>query len=238
MSEILLQIDGREVKATEEMTILNAARSVGISIPTLCYHEALTPYGACRLCIVEIISGGRKKLAASCVYPVEQGLQVITNSPDLQKARKATMEFLLARSPDSAYLRDRAKREFGITAPRFVLAPEDRSDCILCGLCVRACAEIVGISAIDFVLRGIKSQVEPPFLKGSDVCIGCGTCVAMCPTGYIKVEHISRIAVTHEFPKIGTENISEHAVKCKVCAAFHLGPTYPKDYNRLFAGIE
>jgi NADH dehydrogenase/NADH:ubiquinone oxidoreductase subunit G len=237
MSEILLRIDGKEVHAREGMTVLEAARSLGIRVPTLCYHEALTPYGACRLCVVELVSGGRKKLAASCVYPVEEGLEVITDSPEIQKARKATMQFLLARSPDSAYLRDRAQREFGITEPRFVLAPEDCSDCILCGLCVRACAEIVGVSAIDFVMRGIKSQVEPPFLKSSDVCIGCGTCVQVCPTGYIQVEHISKIAATHEFPKIGTESISEHAIKCRVCGAYHLGPAYPKDYNQLFANV-
>jgi NADH dehydrogenase/NADH:ubiquinone oxidoreductase subunit G len=228
-------IDGRKVECREGTTVLEAARSLGIRVPTLCYHEALTPYGACRLCVVEVTSGGRKRLAASCIYPVEDGLEVITDSAEIHKARKATMEFLLARSPDSAYLRERAEKEFGITEPRFLLGPEDRSDCILCGLCVRACAEIVGVAAIDFVERGIKSQVEPPFLRGSDVCIGCGTCVLVCPTGYIKVEHISRIASAHEFPKLGTENVSDHAIKCRVCGAYHLGPAYPKDYQRLFA---
>jgi NADH dehydrogenase/NADH:ubiquinone oxidoreductase subunit G len=234
---VSVKIDGHEIECREGTTVLEAVRSLGIPVPTLCYHEALTPYGACRLCVVEIISSGRKRLAASCVYPVEEGLEVITDSPEIQKARKATMEFLLARSPESPYLRDRAKREFGIEKPRFVLAPEDQSDCILCGLCVRACAEIVGVAAIDFVMRGIKSQVEPPFFKGSDVCIGCGTCVQVCPTGYIQVEHISRIAEAHEFPKIGTESISDHAIKCRVCGAYHLGPTYPKDYNRLLANV-
>ncbi len=234
---VSVKIDGHELECREGTSVLEAARSLGIRVPTLCYHEALTPYGACRLCVVEIISGGRRRLAASCVYPVEEGLEVITDSPETHQARKATMEFLLARSPDSAYLRERAKEEFGITEPRFVLAPEDCSDCILCGLCVRACAEIVGVAAIDFVMRGIKSQVEPPFLKGSDVCIGCGTCVQVCPTGYIQVEHISRIAAAHEFPKIGTESISDHAVKCRVCGAYHLGSAFPKDYNRLLANV-
>jgi len=235
---VSIKINGHEIECPEGTTVLEAARSLGIRIPTLCYHEALTPYGACRLCVVEVISGGRKRLAASCVYPVEENLEVITDSPDIQKARKATMEFMLARSPDSSYLRERAKKEFGITEPRFVLEPEDRSDCILCGLCVRACAEIVGVAAIDFVMRGIKSQVEPPFFKGSDVCIGCGTCAQICPTGYIQVEHIARIAAAHEFPKIGTENISDHAIKCRVCGAYHLGPAYPKDYHRLLANVE
>jgi NADH dehydrogenase/NADH:ubiquinone oxidoreductase subunit G len=231
-------INGQKVEFEDGTTVLEAIRSLGIHVPTLCYHEALTPYGACRLCVVEVVSGGRKRLAASCVYPLEEGLEVITDSPEVQKARKATMEFLLARSPNSAYLRERAASEFGISEPRFVLEPEDQSDCILCGLCVRACAEIVGVSAIDFVQRGIKSQVEPPFFKGSDVCIGCGTCVLVCPTGYIQVEHIAKIAAAHEFPKIGTEDVSDHAVKCRVCGAYHLGPAYPKDYRKLFAGAE
>ncbi len=235
---LLARIDGQQIECKEGTTVLEAARSLGIRIPTLCYHEALTPYGACRLCVVEVVSGGRKRLAASCVYPVEQGLEVITDSPEIRAARKATMEFLLARSPDSPYLRERARSEFGIEEPRFVLEPEDRSDCILCGLCVRACAEIVGVAAIDFVERGIKSRVEPPFLKGSDVCIGCGTCVQVCPTGYIQVEHIARISAEHEFPKIGTENVSDHAVKCRVCGAYHLGPAFPKDYKRLFASAQ
>ncbi|MBM4386091.1 MAG: (2Fe-2S)-binding protein [Deltaproteobacteria bacterium] len=225
---VSLTIDGKKVECREGTTVLEAVRSLGIKIPTLCYHEALTPYGACRLCVVELISNGRKRIAASCVYPVEEGIEVVTDSPEIQKARKATMDFLLARSPDSSYLRERAK-EMGISEPRFVLDPEDRSDCILCGLCVRACAEIVGVAAIDFVERGIKSKVEPPFLKGSDVCIGCGTCVLVCPTGYIKVEHIAKVNAVHEWKS------EEEAVKCRVCGAYHLTPAYPKDYNRLFA---
>ncbi len=230
-------INGQKFEFREGTSVLEAVRSIGIRVPTLCYHEALTPYGACRLCVVEVITGGRKRLAASCVYPIEEGLEVITDSPEIRKARKATMEFLLARSPNSTYLRERANEEFGIAEPRFVLGPEDQSDCILCGLCSRACAEIVGVAAIDFIERGIKSQLEPPFLRGSDVCIGCGTCVLVCPTGYIEVEHILRIAGAHEFPKIGTENASDHAVKCRVCGSYHLGAAFPKDYAKLFETV-
>ena len=122
MNEILLQIDGKEVKAREGMTILEAAQSVGISIPTLCHHEKLKPYAACRICTVEVAARGRSTLAAACYYPVENNLTVRTRSDKVDKTRKMILEELLAHAPDSIQLQDLA-REYGARQDRFEKNP-------------------------------------------------------------------------------------------------------------------
>src|SRR4030042_6331091 len=118
MSEILLKIDGKEVKAKEGMTVLEAARSAGISIPTLCHHEKLEPYGACRLCTVEAETRGRTNLVAACLYPVEQNLVVRTRSEKVDKTRKMILELLLAHAPDAGELQNLAQ-EYGANKGRF-----------------------------------------------------------------------------------------------------------------------
>jgi len=138
MSEILLQIDGREVKATEGMTLLEAARSAGISIPTLCHHEKLEPYGGCRLCIVEVEDRGRTSLVVSCVYPVKGNLVVRTRSAKVDRIRKMILELLMAHAPDAFELQNLAQ-EYGADRDRF---EKEASFCIHCGLCVRYCAEV------------------------------------------------------------------------------------------------
>jgi heterodisulfide reductase subunit A-like polyferredoxin/ferredoxin len=193
MSEISLEIDGREVKVEEGTTVLEAAKSVGIDIPTLCYHPALSPFGACRLCSVEIISDGRSRIVASCSYPVEEGLVVNTKSPDVIETRKAVSELLLARCPNVKVIQDLA-REYGVEKPRFRLGDEDEK-CILCGLCVRMCEERMGTSVINFVNRGVERKIETPFQgtgdKNLDVCRACGACASVCPTGAITLEDIT-----------------------------------------------
>jgi len=194
MSEITLKIDDREVKAEEGMTVLEAAKSVGIDIPTLCYHPALSPFGACRLCSVEIMSRGRSRIVTSCNYPVEESLVVNTKSPAVMQARKLISEFLLARCPNVKVIQDLA-REYGVEKPRFRLGKEDEK-CILCGLCARICEERMGVSAINFVGRGVDRKVETPF-QGTldvnlDVCMACGACASVCPTGAITLEDITR----------------------------------------------
>jgi len=161
MSEVTFKIDGREIKAEAETTVLEAARSAGIDIPTLCYHPALTPFGACRLCVVEITSKGRKRIVTSCNYPVEEGLEVATRSPDVIDIRKGIIEMLLARCPKVEILQDLA-REYGVEEPRFKLGDEDER-CILCGLCARMCEERMGASVINFVDRGVDRKVQTPF---------------------------------------------------------------------------
>ena len=193
MSEITLEIDGKAVKAEEETTILEAAKSAGIDIPTLCYHPALSPFGACRLCTVEITSRGRKKTVTSCNYPVEEGLVVSTKSPDVIEIRRDIIELLLARCPNVELIQNLA-REYGVEKPRFKLGDENEK-CILCGLCTRMCEERMGVSAINFVGRGVDRKVETPFqVTGDinlDVCRACGACAFVCPTGAITLEDIT-----------------------------------------------
>ena len=175
MSEVTLEIDGREVRAEEGVTILEVAKSEGIDIPTLCYHPALSAFGACRICSVEIIRRGRSRIVTSCNYEVEEGLVVNTKSPDVIEVRKMLCEFLLARCPNVKLIQDLA-REYGVEKPRFNLEDEK---CILCGLCTRICEERIGVSAINFVGRGVDRKVETPF-QGTqdinlDVCLACGS---------------------------------------------------------------
>jgi bidirectional [NiFe] hydrogenase diaphorase subunit len=192
MSEVTLTIDDLEVKAKEGMTILEAARSAGIDIPTLCYHEKLVPYGACRLCTVEIVRGQRSRLVASCVYPVEDGLVVKTESERVIRGRRMLLELMWARAPGVQPLRDygmrygitevQAIREYGIstTKTKFEIEP---TFCILCGLCVRYCSEVKKKNAIGFIGRGTEREVVffPEIAR--EECPNCKECYALCPTG-------------------------------------------------------
>jgi len=192
MSEVTLIINEEEVKAKEGMTILEAARNAGIDIPTLCYHEKLAPYGACRLCTVEIIRGQRSRLVTSCVYPVEDGLIVKTESEPVIKGRKMLLELMWARAPGVQPIRDygmrygitgvQAIRDYGLSAPKtkFEIEP---TFCILCGLCVRYCAEVKKKHAIGFIGRGTEREVVffPEIAR--EECPNCKECYELCPTG-------------------------------------------------------
>ena len=181
MSEVTLKINDKKIKAEEGTTILEAARSAGISIPTLCYYEKLTPHGACRLCTVEIIKGKQPRLVTSCVYNVEEGLKVETESEPVIKIRKMLLELMLASSPGVKAIQDYAKK-YGITKSRFETAP---SFCILCGLCVRYCNEVKGKDAIGFVGRGAERKVMFFPDIASQECPKCGECFPICPTGVL-----------------------------------------------------
>jgi len=180
---VRLKVDGQELEVAEGLTLLQAAASVDIDIPTLCYHEGLGPYGSCRVCLVEIKEGRRKGLVSACTYPVEEGLEIETDNPRVRKTRKMMIELLVARCPDSPRLRELAEAA-GVSEPRF---EKEEEDCILCGLCVRACREL-GINSIGFINRGAKREVATPFQEPSEVCLGCQACAYLCPTGAIRVE--------------------------------------------------
>ena len=184
--EITLKIDGLDVKAIEGTAVLDAAKKLGIRIPTLCHNSALEPFGACRVCSVEITDHrGRKKIVTSCNYPVSEGLVVETKNEKVYRTRQLLLELLLARCPNVKKIQDLA-REYGIEKPKFWVGdPEE--DCILCGLCARVCEELVGVSAINFANRGVEREVTAPYHTISDDCVGCGACAIVCPTDSKKV---------------------------------------------------
>jgi len=203
MSEILLQIDGREVKAKEGMTILEAAQSVGIDVPTLCHHEKLEPYGACRICTVEIETRGRTNLVAACLYPVEQNLVVRTRSEKVDKTRKVLLELMLAHAPDATGLQDLAQ-EYGADKARF---EKESSFCILCGLCVRYCAEVKKKNAIGFVDRGARREINFIPEIASKECWNCKECFSLCPTEALQAIYLLTEALA--FPSPSSEPESE-----------------------------
>ncbi|HSO72600.1 MAG TPA: 2Fe-2S iron-sulfur cluster-binding protein [Thermodesulfobacteriota bacterium] len=192
MSEIQLHIDGKEVSVREGMTLLEAARSAGISIPTLCYHEKLEPFGGCRLCIVELESRGGTRLVVSCVYPVEKNLVVRTRSPKVDRIRKMILQLLLAHAPDSFDLQDLA-REYGADKDLF---EKEASFCIHCGLCVRYCAEVKKKNAVGFVDRGINKEISFIPEIASKECWNCKECFPLCPTEAVQAAYVLTRALT------------------------------------------
>ena len=199
MSKIRLQIDGKEVTAREGMTILEAAQSAGISIPTLCHHEKLEPFGGCRICIVEVEARGWTKLVVSCVYLVEENLVVRTRSEKVDKIRKTLLELLLAHAPDSGPLQDLAE-EYGADKDRF---EKEASFCIHCGLCVRYCAEVKKKNAVGFVDRGIRKEISFIPEIASKECNSCKECFPLCPTSYLQAAFVLSEALS--FPSASSE---------------------------------
>ncbi len=186
MSEIILKIDGKEVRAEEGMTVLEAARSAGIEIPTLCHHDKLEPFGACRLCIVEVQERGRKKLVVACVFLAADGLVVTTRSEKIDRIRKMIIELLLAHAPDSFKLRQLAE-EYGADRNRF---EKEASFCIHCGLCVRYCAEVKQKYAVGFIDRGIRKEISFIPEIAAKECPDCKECFPLCPTSYLQAAFV------------------------------------------------
>lgn len=181
---VTVRINGLDLQVEEGWTVLEAARFLGIRIPTLCHNDGLSPYGACRLCLVEIGERPRSKLVSSCTYPVSDGLTVWTHSQRVIKARKMMLELLLALCPTSRTIQDLAA-ELNVQKVRFEPRNED---CILCGLCVRMCAEQMDGKAIGFVDRGNQRRITTPFDIKSDVCRLCGGCMYICPACQLRCD--------------------------------------------------
>ncbi|MDX9745443.1 MAG: 2Fe-2S iron-sulfur cluster-binding protein [Syntrophales bacterium] len=184
---IRIHIDDQTVETKGGGSILTEAGKLHIRIPTLCYHESLSPFGACRLCVVEVKQGRRWDLTTSCNTEIVQGMIVRTDSPEIRRSRKAAAELLYYKYPRTRAIRDIAER-LGV---RVTQTKEDARECILCGLCVRACQEIVGVNALRFEDRGPDHPGEPPRIGYlGDSCICCGACAFICPTGYIRMEPV------------------------------------------------
>lgn len=210
---VKIAIDNQVVEAEPGSTILDAANKARIYIPTLCYHESLSPGGSCRVCVVEITANGKSELTAACTYPVEEGLQVKTDSERIMKARELAIELLLAQRPHSNRIQE-LSRKFGIKKPSFTLAEKE---CILCGLCVRACYEIVGADAISFIAQGLNRDVDQSFVEHLETkCIGCDSCAYVCPTEAITVEDVGD---TRKLTTPGGK-IEFKLKKCKICGNY------------------
>ena len=198
---INLTIDGKSIEVAVGTTVLEAAKQLGIKIPTLCHDDRLKPFGACRLCIVEI--AGMPKPVTSCTTPATAGMSVQTQSARLYRLRKTTVELLLSDHPNDCMtcigtgecVLQELAYQYGIRENRFAGAmrehnridhnpfvTRDQNKCVMCGLCVRVCDEVQGIGAIGFSERGFEAKVIPPFGHDLD-CVFCGQCISVCPTG-------------------------------------------------------
>ena len=224
LETITLTIDGKTVEAPKGATVLEAALGAGIHIPTLCYDPDLKPYGACRLCVVEI--DGMRGLTTSCVAPVADGMIVHTDTPEVNQSRRVTMELIMANhhgdcltcSKNQDCELQKIARYLGIEQEHFdrlrkstQVLPIDTSHpafdrdpnkCIICARCVRACHEITGVGAIDLAFRGPSAKVstfgDKPILES--ICESCGECVDRCPTGALVPKHARQ--ATHQVKTI------------------------------------
>lgn len=225
VEQVSLTVNGISVTVPKGTTVLEAAQKAGVFIPTFCHDPELTKFGACRMCVVEI--PGMRNLPASCVTEATDGMVVHTDSPAVQEARKTILELMLANHPmdcltcgkngdcrlqDYAYMYGVKTEPFQGEKHSFPLENDnpfiirDMNKCILCGKCVRACAEIQGKSIVDFAYRGFDAKITPAMdvpLSASE-CVFCGNCVAVCPVGALQEKGLRSVARTWEVQKVKT----------------------------------
>ena len=186
---ISFTLNGTEASAAPGETVLTVATRLGIEIPALCHHPGVEAYGTCRLCVVEVVWGKRSKIVTSCIYTPWPGDRIETDSERVRRTRKLVIELLLARCPEVDILKQLAK-EYGVEPGRLPVSTSGtwRDQCILCGLCVRVCAQGVRQNAIGYASRGSERAVTAPFAGRAEACIGCGACAFVCPTGALHVQ--------------------------------------------------
>ena len=209
MALVKTTIDGHEIEVERDRWALEVARDLGIAIPTLCHHAALEPYGACRLCVIEVTRGKWTWLTTACDLPIREGLSLRTDTEPVLKARRTALELLWAEAPDAAEIQ-RLAREMGLEKPRFAQRVKE-GRCILCGLCVRVCRDLIGRSALCFSHRGTDRRIGPAFNAATDACIGCMACAAVCPTDAIRV--VDEGSVRH----METFHTDLDLAACEVC---------------------
>ncbi len=212
---INIEVNKQKLQAEKGETILEVLKRNGINVPTLCHLKDMVPTGACRICVVEQRQSGR--LIPSCSQPVDEGMDILTNSPKVNEARKTIIELLLSNHPDDClYCARNLNCELQTLSQNYQVRGRevrgtkndhhldlssasivrDPAKCILCTRCVRVCDEVMGISAIDFINRGSNSIVGPTFNKGLNTssCVNCGQCIIVCPTGALtEQEHIPEV---------------------------------------------
>ncbi len=243
---VTIFVDGKEVQVPDGITILEACKMQKIHIPTLCYMEGLSPWGGCRICVVEV--EGQPNLVASCVTPVREGMRIKTSSKKVREARKTNLELLLSNHPLDCQLCDRngscelqeLAYEFGVREIRFQgerktyevdqsspAIKRDANRCILCGRCVRACAEVQTVFAIDFAGRSFDTIISPSLglPLGQSVCTNCGQCILSCPTGALsEVSHVEMVWEAIEDPNKFVILQTAPAIRVSVGEPFGLPP--------------
>jgi heterodisulfide reductase subunit A len=198
---ISLTIDGKPIQVETGTTIIQAANKLGINIPTLCYHPLLEPYAACRICTVEVKTNDTTKLMTSCNTQILTDMEINTHSEPVINARKINLQLLMAQAP-SAEIINQLAAEIGIEETPFPIENIEEK-CILCGLCVRACESVVGVSAIGFANRGVDREVTTPFHIESEACIACGACAFVCPTSAITMNDYKDRKIVHQEITLG-----------------------------------
>ena len=246
---MMITINGHECECEKGEFLLQVAKRNGIEIPTLCHHEAIEGQGCCRLCIVEVIERGRGKIVVSCVYPIEHECEVLTDSEKVVRQRRMILNLLRARAPESSEIEELCEKYGAEKIDRFVRINE--SKCVLCGLCVKACNEL-SVGAISTAMRGIDKEVMPPYREPSEVCVGCGSCAAICPTNVIEIMetdttrtiwgrtfdlvHCSRcgrvIGTPEEIAYAAEKSGEETATLCPECRKHELSVTMAQVYGR------
>jgi bidirectional [NiFe] hydrogenase diaphorase subunit len=216
---VSLTIDGRNVITARGSTILDAAQEANIPIPTLCHNAELHPYGACRLCMVEITHKQRRRMVAACIFEVVEDLVVETRTAPVLNVRRLVIELLLARNPRHPALLKIAA-DLGVTQTRFDV---EVKGCILCGQCIRTCREVVGVAAIGFSGRGPTRQVSTPFGQAPPDCIACGSCAYICPVDVIPIKEEDGIRTIWKTPFL--------MQKCEKCGSV-IAPVKQLEYFR------
>ncbi len=188
---VTITINKNQYLAEEGEIFLLTAMRLNIDIPHLCYEKALEPYGACRLCMVDVVTCGKTTMTPACTIKVHNGLEILTDTPEIIKHRSLLFELYLAEAPKSEVIREMAAK-YGVTKTRFLkkIVHDDPlfGKCMLCGLCVRVCNEIMGTSAINFINRGPYTVINTPFFEQNPDCAGCAACAQVCPTNAIVFE--------------------------------------------------
>jgi aldehyde:ferredoxin oxidoreductase len=185
---IKIKLDGKTLEVPEGCSVLQAAKQAGVFIPHLCHSELVEPYGACRVCSVEVLQGGKRRMVTACNYPIRRPLEVETQSEAAVRTRRLVLEMMLARWPGVKVVRELAKLH-GLGEPRFRHPQKNDNPqaCILCGLCVRVCREGVWQNVLTFEGRGVSRRVSMPLDTLAPECVGCGACAFVCPTGAIQM---------------------------------------------------